>query len=206
MTEKSIAVLLGLLLVAGAAVAAEDCGGCQQTKSRTCGNEVPGADPCEGLPEVKPTVVTLDSMWVATIAQTGPYEAMGNELGRLFAWLEKNGITMLGAPFGVYYDNPEKVAPESTRYEVGVQVMAHVEVEAESGVELKRWGGFTVAKALYVGPYEKVVPTYHALQAWVNSNEYFIAGPSIEWYQNSPMEVPPESLRTDIAFQVLPQP
>ena len=147
----------------------------------------------------------LDSMTVAVIAATGPYEASGMKLGELFAWLGKAGVAMTGAPFGVYFDDPATTPAESTRYEVAVPVPAGTAADAEAGIAVKPWGGFSVAKTLHVGPYAKLGPTYAALGAWVAASEYFIAGPAIEFYLNSPMEVPAESLKTEVCFQVLPK-
>ncbi len=192
---RMTAMLAVALLVAVGFAQDPGCGAC-----RTCGNEetvIP-----EGF-EAK--VEKLDSMTVAVIAATGPYQASGMKIGELFAWLGTAGVKMTGAPFGVYYDDPESVPPESTRYEIGAPVSPDAESDPDAGVEVRPWGGILLAKTMHLGGYDKLTATYCALQAWVDANEYFIAGPAIEFYLNSPMEVPAESLKTEVCFQVLPK-
>ncbi len=157
------------------------------------------------LPDIEVEVSTLDSMTVASIARTGPYDGVGVVIGELLAWTGKNEVQIVGAPFGVYYDNPEEVPPESTKYEVAVPVSEGTESDPDAGVEVKPWGGMTVAKTLHVGPYDAVGLVYGALMAWVQESDYSIAGPAIEVYFNSPEQVPSESLRTEVGFVVLPK-
>jgi len=197
MKSKTALVLATVVLLAGFAYSQDPgCASCP----RGCGNRGPV------IPEgFEARFERLDSMTVAVIAATGPYEASGMKLGELLGWLGKAKVAMAGAPFAVYFDDPASTPAESTRFEVAVPVPAGTPSDDAAGVAVRPWGGIFVAKTLYVGPYAGLGPAYAALGAWVQASEYFIAGPAIEFYLNSPMEVPAESLKTEVCFQVLPK-
>lgn len=154
-------------------------------------------------PQFVATVKTLDSMYVAAMNKIGPYTEMGKPLMELFTWLGKNKVMPAGAPFGVYYDDPAKVKPESTRYEVCVPVPAGT--KGDKMVKVKKFGPVQVAATIFIGPYDKVGLTYQKLAEWIMNNNYKLAGPAHEFYLNSPDEVPAESLQTQIAFPVRPK-
>lgn len=149
--------------------------------------------------EVKP----IDSMYVASTAKMGPYAQVGTSVMELFTWLGKNKITPAGKPFGIYYDNPATVKPESTRYEVCVPVPA--KTKGDKMVMIKKFGPALVAATLYVGPYENVSPVYPKLMQWITNNNYEIVGPAYEFYMNDPGKVPAESLKSEVAFPVKPK-
>ncbi|MDH5185478.1 MAG: GyrI-like domain-containing protein [candidate division WOR-3 bacterium] len=151
-------------------------------------------------PQFTAAVKTIDSMYVASMSKIGPYAEMGKPMMELFTWLGKNKVKPTGAPFGVYYDDPMKVKPESTKYEICVPVPA--KTKGDKMVKVKKFGPAQVAATLYIGPYDKVGPTYQKLAEWVMNNNYEIVGPAHEFYLNSPDQVPAESLKTEIAFPV----
>ena len=148
-------------------------------------------------------VKEIDSMYVAGMAKMGPYSDFGKSMMELGAWLTKNKVMPTGMPFGVYYDNPATVKPESTRYEVWIPVPA--KTKGDKAVVVKKFGPALIASTMYMGPYDKLPTVYPNLMEWITKNNFEIAGPAHEFYFNSPDRVPAESLKTEIAFPVKPK-
>ena len=151
-------------------------------------------------PQFVAEVATLDSMYIASLAKMGPYAQVGASVMELFTWLGKNKVTPVGGPFGIYYDNPATVKPESTKYDICVPVPA--KTKGDKMVKVKKFGPVLVARTLYVGPYGDVGPVYPKLAEWINSNNYEIVGPAHEFYINDPSKVSAESLKSVVAFPV----
>lgn len=179
-----IAILIIVLLMIG----------CGEQKTQ------PAQKPTPAQPEFTAAVKMVDSMYVASMSMIGPYAEMGKPLMELYNWLGKNKIMPAGAPFGVYYDDPMKVKPESTKYEVCVPVPAGT--KGDKMVQVKKFGPAQVASTIHTGQYDKVGLTYGKLSEWIMNNNYEIVGPPHEFYLNSPDQVPVESLKTEIAFPV----
>ena len=152
--------------------------------------------------EADVTVRLLPEWTVVSLSRTGSYSGMGPVLGELFRWVSVNGVPIVGAPFGVFYDDPAEVNPDSTRYEVALPVPDGTEPDSTPGIEIRKWGGFRVVSTMHLGSYAETGPAYARLQKWIPENGLVIAGSPIEFYYNSPMEVAPESLRTEVAFPV----
>lgn len=153
-----------------------------------------------GQPEFSAAVETIDSMFVASVALVGPYADAGKSMGLLMGWVEKNKIVPAGGPFGVYYDDPTKVKPESTRYELCIPVPA--ETKGDKQIKVKQIGPINIVAAIHVGPYDKIGMTYGKLAQWIASNNFQIAGPAYEFYIDDPIKVPAESLKTKVAFPI----
>ncbi len=154
-------------------------------------------------PEFAADVKTIDSMYVASMAKMGPYADVGKTLNDMMAWMEKNKIVPSNVPFGVYYDDPTKVKPESTRYEVCFPVPA--KTKGDKTVTVKKFSPMLVAFTVYKGPYANVGTVYPKLMGWINGNNYEITGPVYEFYMNEPGKVPAESLMTEVAFPIKPK-
>jgi effector-binding domain-containing protein len=153
-------------------------------------------------PQFAAEVKTIDSMYVASMAKMGPYADVGKTLNDLMAWLTKNKVAPT-MPFGIYYDDPMKVKPESTKYEVCFPVPA--KTKGDKMVKVKKFGPALVAATIYIGPYEKVGVVFPKLAEWIANNNYEIVGPAHEFYMNEPGKVPAESLRSEVAFPVKPK-
>ena len=172
------------------------CGGSQQP--------VKTEKPAE--PVFVAQMMTVPAMKVASIAKMGPYSDAGKVIGDLMATLQKEKLTPAGMPYGVYFDNPMKVKPESTRYEICIQVAPETKntADGKAGFAVKDAPEMMVAATEYMGPYDKVAPTYEKLYKWVGENKYEAAGPMIEWYLSDPSKVKPESLMAKIGVVVKP--
>jgi effector-binding domain-containing protein len=81
--------------------------------------------------------------------------------------------------------------------EVGFPVV--YELTGKSGVKAGLIPAGRYASALYVGPYDKMEPTYTALQKWVEGQGFETTGEAYEWYFSGP-ETPPQKARTEVWF------
>lgn len=152
--------------------------------------------------------MSLPAMKVASIAKMGPYTEVGTCVGDLMSMVETEKMTTKGPLYGMYFDNPENVKPESTRYEVRVPVAPETKnkVDEKTGFAIKDVPEMMVAVTEYMGPYEEVGPTYEKLYQWIAENELVPATPPamIEWYLSDPAKVKPESLMSRVAVVVMP--
>jgi effector-binding domain-containing protein len=152
--------------------------------------------------------MSLPAMKVASIAKMGPYSDVGTCVGDLMGMVEAEKLTVKGALYGMYFDNPANVKPESTRYEVRVPVTPETKNKADkkTGLVIKDVPEMTVAVTEYMGPYDQVGPTYEKLYQWVAENKLEAATPPamVEWYLSDPAKVKPESLMARVAVVVKP--
>jgi len=163
-----------------------------------CGSPKPVEKPAE--PSLKAAVENIDSMYVASLAKVGPYTGIGPAFGELMAWIGKNKVVPTDAPYGVYYDDPSKVNPDSARYAVCIPVPAGT--KGDKTVLVEKQDPMQAAVTLHVGPYDKVGETYKKLAEWIIANKYIVNGPPREYYLNDPGKVPAESLQTKIVIPV----
>lgn len=148
----------------------------------------------------------VDSMTVASLAKMGPYADAGKAITELMDMAQKQKLEQAGPPFGMYYDNPTQVKPESTKYEVCFPVKPGTKVMADkkTGFSVKKTSPMQVAVTDYMGPYDQVAPVYEKLYKWIADNKYEAAGPMIEWYLSDPSKVKPESLQAKVGAVVKP--
>ncbi len=163
-----------------------------------CGSQQPAAEKKEQ--QFSAEIGHLDSMLVASLARTGPHSGLNAAMTELFAWLEKKQIQPTGQPCGVFYGELE-VPADSAVWEVCVPVPAGT--KGDEKVEVRIIPGAEVAKALHVGPHEKISATYEKLRRWIDDNGYMIAGPALEFYHTNPADTPADSLKVDVAFPVV---
>jgi AraC family transcriptional regulator len=152
--------------------------------------------------------VTVAPMKVASIAKMGPYADAGKAVNDLMAMVQKEKLNPTGMPYGVYFDNPTTVKPESTRYEIciGVPPTTKNKADKKTGFAIKDAPLMTVAQTAYMGPYDKVAPTYEKLFKWIADNKLEAATPPVmvEWYLSDPSKVKPESLMANVAVTLKP--
>lgn len=188
----SVAIsLVAIAMIAG-------CGGTEQpVKTET---------PAE--PVLVAQTMNLPAMKVASIARMGPYAEVGQCVSDLMAIVETEKLTVKGALYGMYFDDPENVKPESTRYEVRAPVAPETKnkVDKKAGFAIKDVPEMTVAVTEYMGPYDKVGPTYEKLFKWIAESKLEAATPlaMVEWYLSDPAKVKPESLMARVAVVIKP--
>lgn len=144
-------------------------------------------------------ITRMDAMRVATIRHTGPYHQIGEAFGRLgeiagAAGLFGPGTVMLG----IYYDDPESTPPAELRSDAGLTVPE--EMQLPEGLTEQRVPAGRYACTTHVGSYEQLGDVWARFMGqWLpESGHRFGEGVSFEIYRNSPGEVPPEQLRTEL--------
>jgi effector-binding domain-containing protein len=150
--------------------------------------------------------MNLPAMKVASIAKMGPYTEAGKAISDLMAAVQQEKLMVKGTPYGLYFDNPAKVKPESARYEVCVPVDSTTKnkVDKKTGFTVKDVPATMIAVTDYMGPYDQVAPVYEKLYKWIGDNKYEAAGPMVEYYLSDPTKVKPESLQTKIGAVIKP--
>jgi AraC family transcriptional regulator len=140
---------------------------------------------------------------VAFARNLGRYEDADEAIGRLLAWLDRRGLsTVAGAFFGIAYDDPEVTPPDKLRYDAAVEVPEKVVADGDIGIQILPRRKYAVT--LHRGPYDTMGETYARFCGeWLPmSGREVLAAPALEFYLNSPHEMRPEALRTEIYLPV----
>ncbi len=144
------------------------------------------------MPEIKPFPRTR----VAYVSEVGPYgETIQRGFARLFGALAANNVQPVGAPMGIYYDDPASVAPENLHFDLCVPIAA--DIAPTDGLRTKEIGGTTVAALTYQGA-ENIRSAYREVYDWLHANGYREIGAPVETYLNAMGE----ELRAEIAVPV----
>jgi AraC family transcriptional regulator len=147
-----------------------------------------------------PELRTTDPIPVLFVRRTGPYyQAAGEAFGVLCQFAGPRGL--LGPParmIGISHDDPQVTDEARFRYDACVTI--NREVHAEGDVGQKTIAGGRYAVFPHAGPYETFQQTYDQIfRTWLPaSGERLREEPSFEVYLNSPDQVNPEDLRTEI--------
>ncbi|MDJ1158491.1 AraC family transcriptional regulator [Chelatococcus sp. SYSU_G07232] len=147
------------------------------------------------------TIENLPSLRLAAIRHTGPYMEIGKTFDRICDWAQTRGL--MGADtlsVGVFYDDPASVQAGALRSDAGVTVPESVRGDGDVGIVTLAAGRHAVLR--YKGPYHELHSAYDWLYCeWLPaSGEEPADRPSYEIYRNSPQEVPPPDLITDICL------
>jgi len=146
-------------------------------------------------------VKTVQSFAYCCISHVGPFTEIENVINQLFPVMQSQNISPGGAMLGVYYSDPQEVAPESMEWEIGFPCSA--QVSPLKPLEKKIWAFEKVASAMHIGPYEKTGETYIKIFEWMDANGYEKAGPTLDKYLSMPgPDSDPETLRTEIWIPV----
>ncbi|MCK4395876.1 GyrI-like domain-containing protein [candidate division WOR-3 bacterium] len=160
--------------------------------------EKPAEEPKQVEPEI--SIKETTPLTVVYLEKKGPYAETGKSMEELFALIEKKDVKLSGAPMGMYYDDPEKVKSEETRYEVLCPFEG--EFKGDEELRVKELPAQKVACVLYTGPYDKCAPTYKKLFGWIAGQNLVPTGAPVEKYLNDPSKVKPEELKTEILVPV----
>jgi AraC family transcriptional regulator len=166
---------------------------------------MPGARPLElTTPTEESTMTaeirTTDPIPVLFVRRTGPYsQAAGEAFGVLCQFAGPRGL--LGPAsrmIGISHDDPHITDESKFRYDACVSINREVKPEGEVG--LKTIAGGKYAVFMHAGSYEHFQKTYDQIfKTWLpNSGIQLREDPCFEVYLNSPDQVKPEDLRTEI--------
>lgn len=122
----------------------------------------------------------------------GPYEESFNDYMGLIEYMANNNIEMGPHAVGLYYDNPEEVAPEELRSEVGF--MAAGEAESGEKYKYKKIDDFKAVAVKYYSM-DDIQSAYNALGKYIEENGLIPIGFAIEvYYSDDPAKVDAEIL------------
>jgi len=138
---------------------------------------------------------------VAFIRYRGPYDKIPELIGEVVEWVMNKGLTMTGTIYGAYFNRPGDVPPEELFYEIGAPFEGTANDEGK--VQVKLIPEHTVVATIHKGPYDQLGPVIDKLAEYTVKNGYDIIGPVTEIYLNSPEEVEPEELLTEVQFPVI---
>ncbi len=147
-----------------------------------------------------PEIRTIDPMPVLFVRRTGPYDqAAGEAFAVLCQFAGARGL--LGPAsrmIGISHDDPHVTDESKFRYDACVTVDREVKPEGEVG--LKTIAGGKYAVFVHTGAYAGFQKTYDQIfTAWLpRSGQKLREEPGFELYLNSPGQVRPEDLRTEI--------
>jgi effector-binding domain-containing protein len=149
-------------------------------------------------------VKTTKPAIMAYIQIKGPHSQIPQTFRKLYDWISKKEYKPTGPATVVYLSTPGQVPGNQSVWELRSRLSGDVEIinPDEQGLGIKGVEAFQVASILHKGQYEKIEQTYNSLKNWINKNNYEITGPYEESYFNSPEQVPPGELLTEIRFPV----
>ncbi len=151
-----------------------------------------------------PEIRTSDPMSVLFVRRTGPYyQAAGEAFEVLCQFAGPRGL--LGPAsrmIGISHDDPQVTDASKFRYDACVTIDRDVAPEGDVGAKTIAGGRYAVF--LHAGPYEAFQQTYDQIfKTWLpGSGEQLREEPGFELYLNSPGQVKPDDLRTEIWLPV----
>lgn len=119
---------------------------------------------------------------------------LGQSWGALGAYMEQNGAQPAGVPYVAYFN----MDMQNLSVEIGFPLSAPL--EGAGALLAATMPDADVAVTMHAGPYTELGAAYEALTEYVQSKNRLPTGIAYEFYYNSPMEVKPEQLLTQIMF------
>jgi AraC family transcriptional regulator len=150
------------------------------------------------------TIEDMPERRVATVHHVGPYSRISEAFGRLGAIVGPAGLLRFpeAAMMAIYYDDPETTPPEQLQSDAGIAVPEGVPLPA--GIAEKRLPAGRYARTTHVGPYTQLGDAWTRLMGeWLPKSGHRVGtASSYEVYRNTPMDVAPHELRTDLYLPI----
>ena len=137
---------------------------------------------------IKKTRVTMEN--IANVATEG--------LGKVFAYLAKQGVQITGAPYLAYANGNADYSEFDV--EMGIPVAGEVEVSGEFYMS-KNCEGKAVC-AMHKGAYKDIEVVYVALMEYLAKNSLKSTGVYYDYYINDPADTPESELLTKVVFPI----
>ena len=149
---------------------------------------------------MNPEIIERKDVKVAAVRRTGPYDQAAQQAwGALCTFAGPRGLLKEDVEYvGVSYDDPAITPAEKLRYDACVSIDEDIDVEGD--VEVQTLAGGSYAMFLHKGSYEGLSAVYGEIfGSWLpQSGKKLREVPCFEKYLNSPEQVPPEELMTEI--------
>lgn len=155
--------------------------------------------------------VELESFPAVALHRTGPYWKLSGPLDELRQFLADHALDPSGPPVGVFYDDPDKIAPEETRFTLAYPVeedtaarAQSLEEEAAPGFEVIRLPAVTALALEFQGNAKDSGRAYAALDAHANSAGLKAIESPREVYLAEPGTLPAGQIHLLIQLPVAP--
>ncbi len=119
-------------------------------------------------------------------------EAIGKGYGDIINYMGSLNEYPSSAPFVGYFNM------DMSDLDVEIGFPTNGKLEGKSPIVSSEIPKGSYVTCRHIGSYETFEGTYTAIMHWMEEQKVEMAGPSYEIYQNSPEEVKPEELITDI--------
>lgn len=157
-----------------------------------------------GDPNMNVELIDMPELRLATIRHVGPYDQITTAFHRLGALAGPAGI--MDNPevmmLAVYHDDPETTPQDELRADAAATVAEDQDIPDGMGEQRIPSGKF--ARYTHIGRYEHLGDVWaRLLGVWLAESGYSIgAGGTFEIYRNTPGEVEPDQLHTDLYVAV----
>ena len=150
-------------------------------------------------------LVDLPTQAVMGTRRMGPYTQIPEMLGEVYTAVEERGAIPAGPPVYLSRETSrEEALACQERGKADLEVawpIAH-RVKDVGEVRYYELPGGRFAKAVHRGPYDGCEATYVRLFEWLVAKGLAVTGPIREYYLNSPCDVAPEEILTEIYVPV----
>lgn len=130
----------------------------------------------------------------------GSFDQMGKNIGLFMQTFFKQGLTPVGPPLGIFYNDPTVVKEADLKWAIGFPVADGTKV-AEPLI-VKKTTFKKAAVYLHIGPYEESDKAYEIILKYIDEKGYKVIWPTFEKYLNDPQTVKPQELQSQIIVPV----
>ena len=138
----------------------------------------------------------LPNQAILSVRRRTPVQSLPQVIGEAYQsiarYLAKLGEQPSGPPFAAYYN----MDIQDLDVELGFTVTESI--PGDNDITSSKLPGGKAAKAVHLGPYCDVEPTYDALMQWIKDHGYEWTGVAYEFYINDPNDTPAAELQTEI--------
>jgi AraC family transcriptional regulator len=149
-------------------------------------------------------LVTQSAKRVAAVSHKGPYGQINEAFQRLDAIARSSGWDKLHglALVAIFHDDPKSVPPDELRSEAGLVVPEDLKLPATVAEVTIPAGRY--ARTEHAGAYERLPDTWARFMGeWLPESGHRLRdGVSYEHYKNTPADVAPADLRTDLYIPI----
>ncbi len=151
--------------------------------------------------EETPVIKDVEGFWYAHMEFTGPYSNMKKEIPVFMGEFFKQGLIPAGQPVSAYFNSLDDVKEEELKWAFGFPVAKGTTVKEP--LKLTEFKAQKAAVYLHIGPYEKLLEAYNKILKFIDEKGFKEALPSYDKYLNTPQQVKPEELKTQIIIPVV---
>ncbi len=121
---------------------------------------------------------------------------LGPAYGEIMTFADMQGLSIQGPAYVIYYN----MDMDDLDLEIGF--VAGEKVPGNDSIQSSVIPAGKYVSSMHAGPYAEMVPLYEAMMAFMKEHSLPPSGPAIEFYYNSPMEVPESELKTKVMLGV----